>query len=187
VDRSAAELRRINSIKATSGFVIRVEPMSKHVVEQVRPAILTLMGAVIFLLLIACANVANLLLVRASLRGRELAVRTAMGANWWQLLSQMLAEALLLAVAGGACGVSLAAFGIGELRAIAPASLPRLDDIAIDPMVIGFAALAALAAAVIFGTVPAWRASRPDLAQVLRASGRTSGLGSSGCCGMLSW
>jgi predicted permease len=180
VDRVATGLRSLYTIKNTAGYFLRIEPMHRHIVEDVRPALLTLMGAVIFLLLIACANVANLLLVRASLRERELAVRTALGGNWWQLLTQMFAEALLLAIGGGAAGVALAAFGIGELRAIAPASLPRLDSIAIDPMVIAFAVFLALVAAAIFGTVPAWRAARPNIANVLRSSGRTAGLGSAG-------
>ncbi|HXA53142.1 MAG TPA: ABC transporter permease, partial [Candidatus Acidoferrum sp.] len=179
-DRFTAAIRQINTISNTAGFAARVEPMHKNVVAAVRPALVTLMGAVVFLLLIACANVANLLLVRASLRERELAVRTALGGNWWRLLRQMLAEALLLALGGGAAGVALAAFAIGELRALAPANLPRLDTIAIDPTAIAFATLAALVAAAIFGTIPAWRAARPDIAQVLRGSGRNAGLSRSG-------
>jgi putative ABC transport system permease protein len=139
VDQVAANLRRDYNIKNTAGYAIRLEPMHRHIVEEARPALLTLMGAVIFLLLIACANVANLLLVRASLRARELAVRTALGGNWWRLLRQMLAEALLLAIGGGAIGLMLASAAIAELRAIAPATLPRLDTIAIDPMVVAFA------------------------------------------------
>src|ERR1035438_3078974 len=110
--------------------------MHRHVVEEARPALLALMGAVIFLLLIACANVANLLLVRASLRERELAIRTALGGSWWRLVSQTLAEAVLLAFAGALLGLGLAWVGIHELRAIAPASLPRLDAIGIDPAVL---------------------------------------------------
>ncbi len=125
-------------IKQTAGFHLRLDPMHAHLVAEVRPAILALMGAALFLLLIACANVANLLLVRASLRARELAVRTALGASWRRLAGQILAEALLLAAIGGAGGVALAWVGIHELRAIAPADLPRLNTIAIDPAVLGF-------------------------------------------------
>ena len=176
----AADLRRKFTIQETSGMHFRTEPMQQHVVEEVRPALLALMGAVIFLLLIACANVANLLLVRASLRERELAVRTALGGSRWRLASQTLAESLLLALAGAIPGVALAWAGIRELRAIAPASLPRLDTIRIDPTTLVFAAVAALASAAIFGLAPAFRAIRPDLAQVLRASGRTAGLGAAG-------
>jgi predicted permease len=179
-DRVSAEARRSFIIQGTSGYAIHIEPLQQHVVEAVRPALLALMGAVIFLLLIACANVANLMLVRAALRERELALRTALGGSWWRLVSQMLAEALLLAAIGAALGLGLAWVGIRELRAIAPANLPRLDAVAINPTVVAFSALAALAAAAIFGIVPAWRAARPDIAQVLRSSGRASSLGSAG-------
>ncbi|MBS1857182.1 MAG: ABC transporter permease [Acidobacteria bacterium] len=179
-DRYAAAMRAVNGISRTAGFAVRVEPVHRHLVEEVRPALITLMGAVLFLLLIACANVANLLLVRASLRERELAVRTALGGNWWHLVTQMLAEALLLALAGGAAGVALASFAIAELRALAPANLPRLDAVAVDPSTIGFATLAALAAAALFGTIPAWRTARPDIAHVLRGAGRNAGLGRAG-------
>ncbi len=123
---------------------------------------------------------ANLLLVRASLRERELAIRTALGGGWWRLVSQTLAEALLLAFCGAVLGLGLAWAGIHELRAIAPASLPRLDTIAIDPAVVGFAALAALAAAALFGLAPAVRAVRPSIAPLLRASGRNAGLSGGG-------
>jgi predicted permease len=177
VDTVVVEARRTSLIHATSGWAIRIEPMQKYLVDHVRPTILTLMGAVIFLLLIACANVANLLLVRASLRERELAVRAAMGASRWRLVRQMFAEALLLASFGTAIGVGLAWVGIRELRAIAPANLPRLDSVGIDWQVIFFSALAGLGAAGIFGLGPAFRVSRADVMQVLRASGRTAGLG----------
>lgn len=179
-DAVSAGIRRNFLIENTAGFQIRLEPMHRHVVEEVRPALLALSGAVIFLLLIACANVANLLLVRTSLRARELAVRAAMGASRWRLIRQMLAEALMLAAAGTALGVALAAAGIRELLAIAPANLPRLQMIAIDRTVLGFAALAGLAAAALFGLAPAWRASRPNVMDVLRGAGRTAGLGGGG-------
>jgi putative ABC transport system permease protein len=180
VDRVAAELRKNFTIERTAGFVVRLEPMHQHVVEEVRPALLALMGAVIFLLLIACANVANLLLVRASLRERELAIRTALGGSWWRLVSQTLAEAALLACTGALGGLGLAWVGIHELRAMAPASLPRLDAIGIDPAVLTFTALAALAAAAVFGLAPAVRAARPSVAVLLRAGGRNAGLGGAG-------
>ena len=173
----ASQLRRGFPIKETSGFDIRVEPMHKFLVTEVRPTILALLGAVIFLLLIACANVANLMLVRASLRERELAVRTALGGSRWRLVRQMLAETLFIAGLGALLGLGLAWAGIRELLAIAPANLPRLDAIAINPAVLGFTAVATLIAAAIFGIAPALRASRPDVMHVLRAAGRTSGLG----------
>jgi len=177
VSHVAEEGRRNYTIERTSGYYLRAEPMQRYLVERSRPAILALMGAVIFLLLIACANVANLMLVRSSLRERELAVRTALGGNRWLLVRQILAEALLVAAAGTVLGVALASIGLRELAAIGPANLPRLDSIRIDPTVTIFSALAGLAAAALFGLVPALKASRPDVAQVLRASGRTSALG----------
>ncbi len=180
VDRISAETRKNFLISGTAGYAIRLEPMHAHIVEEVRPALLALMGAVVFLLLIACANVANLLLVRASLRERELAVRTAMGGSRWALVRQTLAEAVVLALAGAGFGLALAYAGIQELRALAPPTLPRLDAIAIDPVVIVFTAIAALLAAALFGIVPALRASRPDIAIVLRGSSRTTGLGNAG-------
>jgi putative ABC transport system permease protein len=173
----ATESRKIDTIRQTAGFHFLLEPMGEYLVAEVRPAILALTGAVIFLLLIACANVANLLLVRTSLRQRELAVRAALGAGWLRLVRQLLAEALLLAGAGALLGVGLAWLGVRQLLAIAPANLPRLDTIRLDPVALAFTALAGLAAAVIFGLPPALQASRPDVMNILRGSGRTGGLG----------
>jgi predicted permease len=177
---TAADVRKNFQIYGTGNFHYHIEPMQQHLVAEVRPAILALMGAVIFLLLIACANVANLLLVRMSLRERELAVRTALGGSRWRLIRQTLAEALLISGAGTLLGIGLAYAGIHELIAISPANLPRLDKIAIDPAVLTFSILAGLAAAAIFGLVPALRASRPNVMGMLRGSGRTAGLGGGG-------
>jgi len=179
-DQVAAEARKNFSIENTAGYAIRVEPMRQHLVSEVRPAILALMGAVIFLLLIACANVANLLLVRGSLRERELAIRTAIGASRWDLARQILAEALLLAGIGALGGLGIAWLGIHELLSIAPANLPRLDTIRIDSTVLVFTVISSLLAAVIFGLAPAWRAARPDVMIVLRGTSRSEGLASGG-------
>ena len=176
-DVVAAEIRKTDTILQNADLHIRLEPMHKYLVAEVRPAILALTGAVIFLLLIACANVANLLLVRASLRQREFAVRAALGGSWWRLVRQMLVESLLLAGAGTLLGLGLAWFGIRQLLAIAPSNLPRLDSIAIDPVVLASTALTGLAAAIIFGIAPALQAARPDVMNILRGSGRTGGLG----------
>jgi putative ABC transport system permease protein len=173
----ATESRKADTIRQTAGFHFRLEPMGGYLVAEVRPAIIALTGAVIFLLLIACANVANLLLVRTSLRQRELAVRAALGAGWRRLVRQLLAEALLLAGAGALLGLGLAWLGVRQLLAIAPANLPRLDTIRLDPAALAYTALAGLAAAVIFGLPPALQASRPDVMNILRGSGRTGGLG----------
>jgi putative ABC transport system permease protein len=152
----------------------RLEPLHRSMVREVRPALLALMGAVVFLLLIACANVANLLLVRGAVRQRELAVRAALGGGRWRLMRQMLVEALLLSATGTLIGILLARFGIRELLAIAPENLPRLDAVAMDWRVLAFAAAAGLGAAAIFGILPAWRAAQPDIAQILRGGGRTA-------------
>jgi predicted permease len=178
-DLVSADIRKNFQIYGGGGFHFRIEPMKQYMVAEVRPAILALMGAVIFLLLIACANVANLLLVRASLRERDLAVRAALGGNRWRLIRQMLAEASLLAGFGTLLGLGLAWLGIHELLVIAPASLPRLEAIGLDPAVLAFTILIGLAAAAIFGVVPALRASRTDLMQVLRAGGRSMAPGTS--------
>lgn len=179
-DRVSAEIRRSSIISNTAGAQVRLEPMQRYLSAEVRPALFALIGAAGFLLLIACSNVANLLLVRAGLRERELAVRSALGGSRWRLVRQLLTEALLLAFAGAALGLFLAQTGIRELRAIAPANLPRLAEIRIDPVVLAFTAIAALFSAAIFGLVPAMRAARPDIARILRSAGRSSGLGSAG-------
>ena len=132
------------------------------------------MGAVIFLLLIACANVANLLLVRASLRERETAVRTALGAGWLRLMGQPVFESLLLAAFGTAAGIGLSSIGIRELIAIAPANLPRLESIGINWRVFAFAAAAGFASAALFGAMPAFRAARTDVVRALRGGGRNT-------------
>jgi len=177
VEAVAARIRNDFPVSKGSGFYARLEPMHKTLVDEVRPALLALMGAVLFLMLIACSNVANLLLVRSSLREPELAMRAALGAGRWRVVRQMLAEAFLLTAFGAVVGVALAWIGIRQLLAIAPANLPRLDSIRIDPVVLAFTATVALAAAFIFGMVPAWSAFRMDLVNALRASGRTAGLG----------
>ena len=177
LDRIATDLRARFPIKQTSGLYFRVEPMHEDLVSDVRPSILALMGAVTFVLLIACANVANLLLVRVSRRERELAVRAALGGTRGQLIRQMLTESFVISGAGAVLGVLLAWLGIRVLLALAPATLPRTDTVALDPAVLAFTVVAAVIAAAVFGVIPALRAACPDLMQVMRSSGRTSSLG----------
>jgi putative ABC transport system permease protein len=176
MDLLSADLRARFPIKTSSGLALRLEPMQKNLVAAVRPALLALMGAVLFVLLIACANVANLLLVRAAQRDRELVVRVALGGSQWALVRQMMAESLVLAGSGAALGLLLSFLGIKLLKLLGPQDLPRLDTVGIDLPVLGFAIGIALLSALIFGTVPALRASRPDAAEALRTSGRSASL-----------
>ena len=180
VETIAQKIRDENTIAKTAGQYFQLVPMKQHLVDEVRPAILALMGAVIFLLLIACANVANLMLVRAASRERELAVRAALGAGWWALVRQTFAEALVIAALGTLLGVGLAYLGIHELLAIAPANLPRLNAVRIDLQVLGFSILAGLLSAVLFGVIPAIRTAKPNLMDILRTSGRSGALGAAG-------
>jgi predicted permease len=173
MDAVSADLRQRFPTKKTADVNFRVEPMQGDLVADVKPALLALMGAVTFVLLIACANVANLLLVRASWRERELALRAALGGSWWRLVRQMLAESAVLAGAGALLGLGLAALGIRLLVALQPPNLPRLDTVGIDPLVLGFTVAASAIAAILFGLIPALRASRPDATEVLRAGGRS--------------
>ncbi|HKR10411.1 MAG TPA: ABC transporter permease [Pyrinomonadaceae bacterium] len=180
VETIAQKIRDENNIAKTAGKHFQLVPMKQHLVDGVRPTILALMGAVIFLLLIACANVANLMLVRSASRERELAVRAALGAGWWQLIRQTLAEAFVIAAIGTALGIGLAYLGIHQLLAIAPENLPRLNAISIDRQVLGFSILAGFLSAVIFGLVPALRTAKPNLMNILRAGGRSGALGAAG-------
>src|ERR1019366_8147505 len=179
-----AELQQINNdfdarfpARLTSGNRERMEPLHAELVGDVKSAVLALMGGVMFVLLIACANVANLMLVRTSRRERELAVRAAMGGSRSRLIRQMLAEALVLGASGAALGLVLSQGGIDLLLAMGPAHLPRVGDVSIDTQVLAFTVLASLLAVALFGVVPALRASRPDLMFALRASGRSAGSG----------
>jgi putative ABC transport system permease protein len=177
VDRIAADLRKAFPIKTTAGLYFHAVPMFEDLVSGVRPAILSLMGAVAFVLLIACANVANLLVVRASARSRELAIRAAIGGSRWRLIRQMLVESLVIASFGTILGVALARGAVRVLVMLGPKDLPRLEAIAIDPFVLTFAVLAGIVTALVCGLVPALRASRTDVMEVLRqASGRAHGL-----------
>ena len=175
VDHVAADLRERFPVKKTAGVHFRVEPMHKGLILDVEPSIMALMGAVIFVLLVACANVANLLLVRAGQREREFAVRSALGGSRARLLRQVLVESLVVSLAGAVIGLALAEAGIALLLRIGPQDLPRLDQVSVDWNVALFAGAAAVVAAAIFGVIPALRASRPGLMDVLRTQGRVQG------------
>src|SRR5262245_5926857 len=172
----ATTMRERYPVKKTADVHFRVMPMQEDLVSGVRSSILALFGAVTFVLLIACANVANLLIVRASARQRELVIRAAIGGSRARLIRQMLTESLVLAVLGGALGLLLAQGSINLLVAMGPAKLPRINSISIDPLVLAFTAAATIVTALVCGLVPALRASRPDLVDALRLSGGSPGL-----------
>jgi len=153
------------------GWTVLVVPLLDDMVGYIRPQLYTLLGAVGFLLLIGCANVANLLLVRASLRSREIAIRAALGASRMRIMRQLVVENLLLAVLGGACGVLAAYWGLDLLLAVAP-YVPRHEGIKVDGWVLGFSFVLALVTGVGFGLVPAFQATRIDLNSILKDAGR---------------
>ncbi len=172
----AAEMRALYPRKKDADVHFRVVPMQEDIVSESRPSILALFGAVFFVLLIACSNVANLLVVHAAARRRELVIRAAIGCSRTRLVRQMLTESVILALAGAGLGLFLAQLGIEGLLSLAPAKLPRISAIAIDPIVIAFTIAISLLTIVIFGVIPAFRASNPNIIDVLRISGGSPGL-----------
>ena len=158
-----------------TGWTARVVPLRDQLTGEVRPALFVMFGAVAFVLLIACANVANLLLARATSRQRELAIRAALGAGRGRIVRQLLAESLVLSVAGGSAGLALAWWGVHLLRAVVAERIPiqRLEVVTIDGTVLLFTALAALAAGVVFGVVPALTGAGSKLNESLKDGGRS--------------
>jgi putative ABC transport system permease protein len=175
LEQASAEMRLIADrlrrqyAKTNAGYSAVVEPLREELVGAVRPALWMLFGAVAFVTLIACANVANLLLARGARRGPELAIRAALGAGRARIVRQLLTESLLLALAGAGAGLVLAA-GVQELIVrLAPADIPRLAEVGIDAGVLAFTAVCSIAAACLFGLAPALSAVRSDPARALRS------------------
>ena len=177
IDLIAGRIR--DKDKRDRTFTISVVPLRDQVVGDVRRAVLVLLGSVALVLLIACANVANLLLTRASGRQKEVAIRTALGASWRQVVGQLLTESVLLGLIGGAAGLLVAYGSLMVVRSMNPGNIPRLDAITIDPSVLAFTFGVSLLTGVLFGLAPAFRAAAVDLATTLKAGGR-SGQGDGG-------
>jgi predicted permease len=156
------------------GWGVTIVPAHEQVVGRIGETLWILFGAVVLVLVIACANIANLLLARSARAAKDFAVRSAFGASGWVLLRRSLVESTLLTLSGGAVGLLVAWWGIGALRPLIPASVPRADSIGLDLSVLGFTALATMASGLIFGLVPAWRAMRPNLMDVFQESSRGS-------------
>ena len=179
VARAQEDLARVNAdihtrVPQQAGYGVFVESYADHVVGQVRPAILILLGAVVCVLLIACTNVANLLLARGATRAREMTLRAAIGAGRGRLVRQLLTESLVLAMVGGVAGAALGWCCLQILLGMAPPDLPRLQEIGIDGRVLAFTALASMLTGVAFGLVPALQTARTSPGTALKEGGRGS-------------
>ncbi|MFZ3376976.1 MAG: ABC transporter permease [Chthoniobacterales bacterium] len=160
-----------------SGFGAKIYSLHDQVVGGMRIGLAILLGAVVFVLLIACANLTTMLLARASARERELAIRVALGAGPWRLLRQMLTESVLLALAGAAGGVVLSIWGIDLLKHIGARTVPRLAEVNVDLVVLVITAVVAVGTGILFGLIPALASAKPELTEALKEGGRGSTTG----------
>ena len=184
VERAQAEMKAIASnltaeypqLYSQAEWELHAIPLQDYIVGNVRPALLVLLGAIFFVLLIACANVANLLLARAVTREKEIAIRSALGAGRGRLVRQMITESLVLACLGGFTGLVLASLSTNALISFGAGQIPRLRDLTVDWRVLAFALTVSILTGLIFGLVPALQAKKADLNDVLREGAPTSGL-----------
>jgi predicted permease len=176
MDTITARLRRDypENYPPNGGLTFSIVPLLEQVVGNVRPALLVLLGSVGLVLLIACANVANLQLSRAVARQQEIAVRTTLGASRWRIIRQLLTESVLLALGGGALGILMCLWSMQWMHVLGTKSIPRLQDVGIDSRVLLFTVLLSVCSGILFGLAPALRVSRLDLSATLKDASRSS-------------
>ena len=174
IEQALADTKNAKSSFENNNFTVNLLSVNDFIVGEVRPALIALLVAVTFVLLIAAVNVANLTLVRSAARAKEISIRSALGASRTRLVQRLLTESLLLAIAGGVVGALCAVWGVSLLLKFAPDTLPRVDQIRVDGFVLLWTAIVSILTGVIFGLVPAWQNSRSNLNDVLRDGGRGS-------------